>query len=80
MIEIACFPIQKEETNMYGDNKVNQEKVNLFDVARRIERMNNLLHTFESININQDEILILAQSSQMITDDLNRLYEQMKGN
>ena len=64
---------------MYGDNKANQKRVSLQSIKIDASNLDMNIYTVSCRVYTAEEILILAEKSQEITDKLNHLYEQMKG-
>lgn len=75
-IDFYSSKLQKE-LRMYGDNKANFLEKSFDEIFQRIYLLRNQAKNARSTS--KEDILTLMQTSTEITDALNQLYEQMKG-
>jgi hypothetical protein len=68
---------EKEKEMSYGDNRANFESVNMGTIEYDVNVFSQLVDAQKDYSAR--DVLELAERSQMITDTLNALYEQMKG-
>jgi len=64
---------------MYGDNKANVTIMDLNDVRRLSSTLDNSIRVDCKVGYSAQDVLALAELSQIVTNMLNDLYEQMKG-